>query len=56
MNTICDLVLDRSGASTAEYAVLIALIAVGVIGALKLLREEFDSVVTSAASGLGAAK
>ena len=56
MNTILDLVRDRSGASTAEYAILIALIVVGVIGALQLLREEIDAVVTSAASGLGAAK
>jgi Flp pilus assembly pilin Flp len=56
MNTFRALVRDQTGASTAEYAVLLALIVVGLIGAIELLRAEIDAAFSHAASGIGNAK
>ena len=48
---------DESGATAIEYGLIAALIAVVIIGALRLLGEELDSTfetVSDAISGAGA--
>ena len=47
---------DETGASMAEYAMLLALIAVATIGAVQALRDQIVSVFTTSASTLGAVK
>lgn len=44
---------DDSGQDLAEYALLIALIALVVIGAITLLGEEINAVFTDVAGRLG---
>jgi Flp pilus assembly pilin Flp len=51
-----DLIHDETGASMAEYAMLLALIAVATIGAVQALRNQIVSVFNTSASTLGAAK
>lgn len=55
MDTIRGLVRDESGASMAEYAMLLALIAVATIGAVTTLRNQIISVFNTSASTLGSA-
>ena len=47
---------DETGASMAEYAMLLALIAVATIGAVQALRDQIVAVFTTSASTLGAVK
>ena len=53
---IRDLIQDETGASMAEYAMLLALIAVATIGAVQALRNQIVAVFNTSASTLGAAK
>jgi len=50
------LINDDQGASMAEYAMLLALIAVATIGAVTALRDQIIGVFNASASALGAAK
>jgi len=56
MNTVRELWNDEMGASMAEYAMLLALIAVATIGAVTALRNQIISVFNSSAAALGTAK
>ena len=47
---------DETGASMAEYAMLLALIAVATIGAVQALRNQIISVFNTSASTLSSAK
>jgi Flp pilus assembly pilin Flp len=49
-------VSDEQGASMAEYAMLLALIAVATIGAVSALRDQIVAVFNASASTLGNAK
>lgn len=55
MNTIKTFCKDEQGASMAEYAMLLALIAVATIGAVTALRDQIIAVFNSSASTLGSA-
>ena len=50
------LLKDETGASMAEYAMLLALIAVATIGAVQALRNQIISVFNKSASTLSSAK
>ncbi len=56
MNTVKELWKDEMGASMAEYAMLLALIAVATIGAVTALRDQIVAVFNTSATTLGAAK
>jgi len=47
---------DEQGASMAEYAMLLALIAVATIAAVQALRDQIISVFNTSASTMGSAK
>ena len=51
-----ELVHDETGASMAEYAMLLALIAVATIGAVQALRNQIISVFNTSASTIGSAQ
>jgi Flp pilus assembly pilin Flp len=59
MNVLKQLLSDEQGASMAEYALLLALIAVATIGALQVLQGQivgvFDRVGTAIQGALPAA-
>jgi len=46
---------DDSGASAVEYALLVALIGVGLVGAMTNLRNAISSAFNAAATALNAA-
>ena len=50
-----DLIRDESGVSAIEYAVIAALIAVGLVGALTSLGTETSNSPSSAGDGMEAA-
>jgi len=56
MTIVRELLKDESGASMAEYAMLLALIAVACIGAVTALRNQIIGVFDSSATALGAAQ
>ncbi len=56
MKTVRELCKDEVGASMAEYAMLLALIAVATIGAVTALRDQIVAVFNASASTLGNAK
>ena len=56
MKAVREFVMDEQGASMAEYAMLLALIAVATIGAVQALRTQIVSVFNTSASTLGSAK
>ena len=51
-----ELAHDETGASMAEYAMLLALIAVATIGAVQALRNQIISVFNTSASTIGSAQ
>ena len=55
MNTIKTFWNDEQGAAMAEYAMLLALIAVATIGAVTALRDQIIAVFNASASALGSA-
>jgi Flp pilus assembly pilin Flp len=52
MYIVRDLVRDEAGASLAEYAMLLALIAVATIGAIQALRDQIVATFNHSASTL----
>ena len=56
MKVVRDLYRDEVGASMAEYAMLLALVAVATIGAVQALRTQIVAVFNKSASTLGSAK
>ena len=56
MRIVRELWNDETGASMAEYAMLLALIAVACIGAVTALRNQIIAVFNTSATALGAAK
>ena len=56
MNTVRELWNDQKGASMAQYAMLLALIAVATIGAVTALRDQIIGVFNASATALGTAK
>ena len=56
MKAVRELVKDEQGASMAEYAMLLALIAVATIAAIQGLRNQIIAVFNKSASTLGSAK
>ena len=52
LKMISRLVKDEEGQGLAEYALILVLIAVAVIGALQLLGVEIESVFTDITNGL----
>jgi Flp pilus assembly pilin Flp len=55
MNVLKNLVNDEQGASMAEYALLLALIAVATIGALQVLQGQIVGVFERAGDALDTA-
>jgi Flp pilus assembly pilin Flp len=53
---LSNLIHDEHGASMAEYAMLLALIAVATIAAVSALRDQIVAVFQASASTLGSAK
>ena len=56
MERIKNFFKDESGASAVEYGLLVALIAVGLIGAMGGLKDSIATAFTSAGDALTAAK
>jgi len=56
MNLFQELVAEETGASMAEYAVLLAVVAVGVVSAIGLFRDQIVLIFEASASGLANAK
>ncbi|MCX5800848.1 MAG: Flp family type IVb pilin [Candidatus Eisenbacteria bacterium] len=52
MRFLNNVLTSRKGAATTEYALLVALIAVAMIGAIILLRDELIRTLTAVASAL----
>jgi pilus assembly protein Flp/PilA len=52
MNLISRFIRDESGATAIEYGLIAALIAVVVIGAIRLVGTNLSSVFTSVSAGL----
>ncbi|MGH6651593.1 MAG: Flp family type IVb pilin [Sphingopyxis sp.] len=48
-------VRDDSGASAAEYALILAIVGVGIAGAAVYLRNEITGAIVGAADDVGAA-
>lgn len=55
MKFVNALLVDEQGASMAEYAMLLALIAVATIGAVTALRNQIVAIFNTSASTLGSA-
>ena len=55
MKLVSELVHDEAGAALTEYAMLLALIAVAVVGALGLLHDSIVSVFNKGTSTLKSA-
>ena len=56
MKLVHEFLMDEKGASMAEYAMLLALIAVATIGAVTALRDQIIGVFNASATALGNAK
>jgi pilus assembly protein Flp/PilA len=56
MNAVREFMSDEQGAAMAEYAMLLALIAVATIAAVQALRDSIITVFNKSASTLGSAK
>ena len=55
MNAIRNLLQDESGASAVEYGLLVALIAVVIIGAVRTLGTTISTMFTSVSTAVGSA-
>jgi Flp pilus assembly pilin Flp len=47
---------DERGASMVEYAVLLAIVSLALVGAIQALSEQITAVIETTASGLSSAK
>jgi pilus assembly protein Flp/PilA len=45
-------VADESGASVAEYALLVGVVVVGLVGALQLFKGKVDTALGTAGTGI----
>ena len=54
MKTFINLMKDESGASAAEYALILAIVGVGIVLAATALRNSISSAMNSAASTISA--
>lgn len=52
LNVIRQFVKEEDGASAAEYALLLAIITLGIVGAVQLLGNNISSAITNAAGVL----
>jgi pilus assembly protein Flp/PilA len=50
--TVSDFLADESGATALEYAMIAALVSVGVVGAIDILGKALNGSMTSVASDL----
>ena len=50
VNVIRQFVKEEDGASAAEYALLLAIITLGIVGAVQLLGTNISTAVTNAAN------
>ena len=49
-NFIQSFVRDESGAAAAEYALILAIIAIAIVGAMGILRDSVSQAITNAAN------
>lgn len=54
-NFLKDFVRDESGASAAEYALILAIVGVGIAGAAVYLRNEIQAAIETAGDQVSAA-
>ncbi len=52
IRTMIEFLADESGATALEYAMIAALVSVGVVGAFDILGQAVDGSMTSVASDL----
>jgi len=52
MNTIMQYLSDESGASAAEYALILALVAIVIIAGATLLGKNINSILSNAATSI----
>ena len=52
LNAICRFVKEEEGASAAEYALLLAIITLGAVGAVNILGVNITAAITGAAAQL----
>ena len=52
LNAICRFVKEEEGASAAEYALLLVVITLGIVGAVTLLGTNITTAINSAAGTL----
>ena len=52
LNAICRFVQEEEGASAAEYALLLVVITLGIVGAVTLLGTNITTAITNAAGTL----
>jgi pilus assembly protein Flp/PilA len=52
MSKLVEYVCDESGASAAEYALILALVAIAIIGGLTVLGTTINSVLSKDASSI----
>jgi len=52
LNFICQFVKDEEGASAAEYALLLVVITLGIVGAVNILGVNITAAITGAAAQL----
>jgi pilus assembly protein Flp/PilA len=54
LNAICQFVREEEGASAAEYALLLALITLGIVGAVTALGGAITNALTTATATINA--
>jgi pilus assembly protein Flp/PilA len=52
LNVICRFVKEEEGASAAEYALLLVVITLGIVGAVTVLGANITTAITNAAGTL----
>lgn len=52
LNAICRFAKEEEGASAAEYALLLAVVTLGVVGAMNVLGVNITAAITGAAATL----
>jgi len=55
LSTIKNFINDESGATAIEYGLIVALIALGIVGALTTVGDNLTSTLDSASAGLTSA-
>ncbi len=55
MRAISNFLKDESGASAAEYALILAIVAIGIVAALGLLSTAIKTAIDNAASNINPA-